>query len=328
MQDGALDSKEESRLRAIAAAVGSDLPQFMRMFFQNEGEAFLRSIFLSCIADNELSQGDWDYLLYVTQQFGLQASEMLEIIQPQARQFVEHVLADAKSDRRLSDAEHQTLTWMVSHLRLPPDFQSYVLREVQQLQALTNIADGRLPSISMPTGMEHRSGEIVHWVGYVTWREYRARKDGVHSFDHRGVLAMTDNRLVFSSGEKSQTFGYRKIVAHSGTTGWLQVQVEGKAASQFLFHEPDPIPYAIFCSAVAMANQTKLARVASGDSRHIPREVRQRVWQRYGGRCAECGATAYLEFDHIIPVAKGGNNSDGNVQLLCRMCNLKKSDAI
>jgi 5-methylcytosine-specific restriction endonuclease McrA len=77
-----------------------------------------------------------------------------------------------------------------------------------------------------------------------------------------------------------------------------------------------------------MTNQTKLAQTDSEISRHIPREVRQRVWQRYAGRCAECNATSYLEFDHIIPVAKDGNNSDGNVQLLCHMCNLKKSDAI
>jgi 5-methylcytosine-specific restriction endonuclease McrA len=52
------------------------------------------------------------------------------------------------------------------------------------------------------------------------------------------------------------------------------------------------------------------------------------VWQRYGGRCAECKADTYLEFDHIIPVAKGGGNSDTNVQLLCRKCNLTKSDNI
>jgi 5-methylcytosine-specific restriction endonuclease McrA len=84
----------------------------------------------------------------------------------------------------------------------------------------------------------------------------------------------------------------------------------------------------VFETAVAMANQTKVMRVESKPSRHIPREVRQRVWQRYGGRCAECNADDYLEFDHIIPHAKGGSNSDNNIQLLCRRCNLKKSDRI
>ena len=46
------------------------------------------------------------------------------------------------------------------------------------------------------------------------------------------------------------------------------------------------------------------------------------------GRYAECGAGEYLEFDHIVPVAKGGSNSDSTVQLLCQKCNVKKSDNI
>jgi tellurite resistance protein len=328
MEDGVLEHEEEQRLAKIAAAVGCSLGEFMKTFFQNEGEAFLRSIFLACVSDNQLSQSDWNYLLHVTKQFGLQPDEMLQVVQPQARQFVEHVLADAKSDGRLSAHEKQALVWMVENLRLPADFRNYVRKEVQQLELLTEIDDGRLPSISMPTGMEHRSGEIVHWVGYVTWREHRARKDGMTAIDRDGVLAMTDNRLVFSSEMKSHTVSYRKIVSHQGTPSWLQLQVEGKPANVFLFRQPDLIPYAIFSAAVAMANQTKLAKADGGNTRHIPREVRQRVWQKYGGRCADCGAVDYLEFDHIIPVARGGSNMDANVQLLCRMCNSKKSDSI
>jgi len=77
-----------------------------------------------------------------------------------------------------------------------------------------------------------------------------------------------------------------------------------------------------------MANQTKVASTTDAQSRHIPRDVRQRVWQRDGGRCVECGASDYLEFDYIIPFGKGGSNSDANIQLLCRRCNLKKSDHI
>ena len=108
----------------------------------------------------------------------------------------------------------------------------------------------------------------------------------------------------------------------------MEIQIEGKPASTYSFGDPNPIPYAILAAAVAMANQTRVAKLSGPPTRHIPREVRQRVWQRYGGRCAECGATDYLEFDHIIPVARGGGNSDANIQLLCRRCNLKKSDNI
>jgi hypothetical protein len=60
----------------------------------------------------------------------------------------------------------------------------------------------------------------------------------------------------------------------------------------------------------------------------IAEEVRIFVWRRDGGRCAQCGSQERLEFDHIIPVIKGGGNTERNVQLLCEACNRKKSDTI
>lgn len=61
---------------------------------------------------------------------------------------------------------------------------------------------------------------------------------------------------------------------------------------------------------------------------HITRAVRHSVWQRDMGKCVECGSKERLEFDHIIPVAKGGSNTERNLQLLCELCNRKKSDSI
>jgi 5-methylcytosine-specific restriction endonuclease McrA len=60
----------------------------------------------------------------------------------------------------------------------------------------------------------------------------------------------------------------------------------------------------------------------------IPEEVRVAVWVRDEGRCVRCGAEADLQFDHVIPVAKGGGNAVENVQVLCGDCNRLKSDGI
>jgi hypothetical protein len=60
----------------------------------------------------------------------------------------------------------------------------------------------------------------------------------------------------------------------------------------------------------------------------IPEDVKLLVWARDGGHCVRCGAKQDLHFDHIIPVAKGGGNSEANIQILCQTCNLKKSDRI
>jgi len=60
----------------------------------------------------------------------------------------------------------------------------------------------------------------------------------------------------------------------------------------------------------------------------IPRELRALVWERDGGRCAECGTDRLLEFDHVIPVALGGSSGVKNLQLLCADCNRIKADAL
>jgi len=57
----------------------------------------------------------------------------------------------------------------------------------------------------------------------------------------------------------------------------------------------------------------------------IPEAVRLFVWQRDGGKCVKCGSNELLEFDHIIPIAKGGSSTERNVQLLCEKCNRSKS---
>jgi len=60
----------------------------------------------------------------------------------------------------------------------------------------------------------------------------------------------------------------------------------------------------------------------------ITEDVRFLVWRRDGGKCVKCGSNKNLEFDHIIPVSKGGSNTERNIQLLCENCNREKSNKI
>ncbi|MBM4294140.1 MAG: HNH endonuclease [Deltaproteobacteria bacterium] len=56
----------------------------------------------------------------------------------------------------------------------------------------------------------------------------------------------------------------------------------------------------------------------------IPEAIRAEVWRRDQGCCVNCGSKENLQFDHIIPIAKGGATSPQNLQLLCKGCNLAK----
>ena len=45
-------------------------------------------------------------------------------------------------------------------------------------------------------------------------------------------------------------------------------------------------------------------------------------------KCGKSGNLTCLEIDHIIPIAKGGNNNIENLQVLCYECNMKKFDKL
>ena len=60
----------------------------------------------------------------------------------------------------------------------------------------------------------------------------------------------------------------------------------------------------------------------------IPAEIRRAVFERDGGRCVECGSNFDIQYDHILPVARGGATTVENLQLSCGECNRRKSDSL
>ncbi len=60
----------------------------------------------------------------------------------------------------------------------------------------------------------------------------------------------------------------------------------------------------------------------------IPESVRVEVWRRDGGKCARCGSREKLEYDHIVPISRGGSNTARNIELLCEKHNRSKSNNV
>ncbi|HUV37496.1 MAG TPA: HNH endonuclease signature motif containing protein, partial [Patescibacteria group bacterium] len=78
------------------------------------------------------------------------------------------------------------------------------------------------------------------------------------------------------------------------------------------------------CNRPGEAKETGKKRTGAARTRHIPQSIRDEVLVRDGGRCAyvgpdgkRCNEKNNLQIDHIIPYAKGGNNTPGNLRLLC-----------
>jgi 5-methylcytosine-specific restriction endonuclease McrA len=76
------------------------------------------------------------------------------------------------------------------------------------------------------------------------------------------------------------------------------------------------------------ATERPRARRSHAGSRYIPAEIRREVHERDCGQCTfagerghRCDATRALEFDHMVPVAKGGRTCAANLRLRCRAHN-------
>lgn len=94
--------------------------------------------------------------------------------------------------------------------------------------------------------------------------------------------------------------------------------VEELSASQFLINVSDEEVEQSATNAQSIAAQNGYG------SRHISDKTKRQVWDRDEGKCQDCGAVKNIEYDHIMPVSKGGGSNIENIQLLCRPCNRKK----
>ena len=71
----------------------------------------------------------------------------------------------------------------------------------------------------------------------------------------------------------------------------------------------------------------------AADPRHIPAQVKRAVWERDGGQCSftsaggqRCEARARLEYDHVDPVACGGEATVDGIRLRCQAHNLYEAE--
>jgi 5-methylcytosine-specific restriction enzyme A len=70
---------------------------------------------------------------------------------------------------------------------------------------------------------------------------------------------------------------------------------------------------------------------ATNDNQAIPARVKVRVFDRAGGKCAECTLPIVGKlrpaYDHIQALINGGKHAESNLQLLCVPCHAVKTRA-
>jgi 5-methylcytosine-specific restriction endonuclease McrA len=94
------------------------------------------------------------------------------------------------------------------------------------------------------------------------------------------------------------------------------------------------------CELLAKVKRGEMSReeMLKGESRAARRktvrlDVRWRVMRRDRFRCVACGRSpatepgVELHVDHVVPVARGGGNEEGNLRTLCAACNVGRGVA-
>ena len=121
---------------------------------------------------------------------------------------------------------------------------------------------------------------------------------------------------------------YNNHRSHLRETHGILVKVD--AAGKHRFDVDDLTkPYQEGVKSKPLAPDAEFGHATQQTSgRRITSGVRKAVWERDRGQCQGCGSTENLEFDHIIPVSRGGGNSMDNIETLCQRCNRSKSASI
>ena len=328
LADGVVTDTELLKLSQISSFVGQPVRAFLRQHMFDEGIGFLRGVFAEAATTGVLDPRLWANLLQSAQQIGFSSQELIAVITPLARSFAEHVLADTKADGHLSGSEEGYLSWLLRSFEFGPEFDAYIRKEMANLRDITLNASGNLQAIQIPRGIILQAGEIPHFLQPSTLKLERQSKSGSRSDEHVGYLLLTDNRLLFQSKTKPINISYRAIIAWDATEDRIEVSIANKPQMTFSFPGGQMLVPEKFDAMIRMHSQVLQSKLDGGLDRHIPINMRQRIWQHYDGKCADCGAAEYLEFDHIVPVVNGGGNSEQNVRLLCRCCYSKKSGKI
>jgi stress response protein SCP2 len=234
--------------------------------------------------------------------------------------YVERLAAFA--DGELSQDDLHDFEDTVAALALSGPLVQDLRRRMHRARTLTRLRTGELPVVRA-TGLHLDPEERVHLD--VTATRVRMLARGEHRAD--GRLICSDRKLRFVGPEAGIEMPWPRIVSVSTAEGMVGLAAtSARGGAEFEVEDPDLVA-AVLEGALRVAKRLTLTP-GRRDSRAVPPEIKAQVWRRDGGACTECGATHYLEFDHIIPLSRGGATSPANLQILCRSCNRAKGSRI
>lgn len=250
--------------------------------------------------------------------------ESLSFCNYEIEQFLRLMLANIISDNIVTDLEEESINSVCKFLNPSLNLKNEIESTLKRIKDIQLVKSGHVSPLENPKIIT-KTSEIV-WHCEPNIRLIRQVR-GKH-ISHNGDFFVTSDRLVFKSYDYPVEIPLKNILdIDSDASSLSLVGKSNKTSCEFRLYQGEMLG-AYVEQALNKYHRKIDFSSHSKKSRSIPQTVRQEVWLRDQGQCIECYATDYLEYDHIIPFSKGGSNSTNNIQLLCRKCNLKKSDRI
>ncbi|MFF2086908.1 TerD family protein [Nocardia sp. NPDC058176] len=235
---------------------------------------------------------------------------------------VERMVAFAFADGEVFAEELEAFEHVVSELALGGGIVDDLRRRMHRGRTLSRLRGGELPTVDTP-GLHLDPDERVHLD--LPAVHVRSLARGPRNTEGR-LIASTKKLRFVGDGTGIELPWNRVVSVHPEHGTVVLAATSARGGATFGVTDPDYVAAAL--EGALRVSKRLVLTPGQRDTRSIPQDVKAQVWQRDGGRCVECGDGHYLEFDHIIPLSRGGATSMTNLQILCRACNRAKGARI
>lgn len=259
------------------------------------------------------------YLSRLQDALGLDEQSAAELVKQDAIDFVAAQCDSLVAASRPAAQDRERLSEQMRRMNVATSDVADHWKKLDRIFLLQGLRDGVLPKVDVSIAL--RQGEACHFHETTT---FSWKSTHVDAHTTNADLYVTSERLILASNEPGHSFEMKlaDIVDVEKTSDGIKVRSTASKGTG-TYEVPDPELFeATLAGATRPKNQLATAATAPTTfrSRAIPAAVKEEVWARDSGRCAECGAAEDLHYDHEIPLSKGGSNTAQNIRLLCDRC--------
>lgn len=296
----------------------------MQQVFQivhEKNERRFIDMLVHALSDGQLTDQEINQLEQFCSSHQLNKQPLLLKATPQINNFLHFTLASIISDKIVTSEEQALIDHLCDFLKPTRSMLEEIKTTIAKVNAIAKIRKGDVIPIRT-NAIISKNSEIVY-----LHQPHVRLPHGKHEI-LQGDLFVTSERLVYKAS-KSLEVPISNIIALESNANVIFISAKTKRGSgEFYIGKDAEIVEAYIEQSIKRFHRQLDLQQTAGTSRHIPQSVKNAVWLRCQGRCVQCASTQYLEFDHIIPFSKGGSNSENNIQILCRACNLAKSNQL